>query len=241
MIQRRQFLGSVAAFCATSTSLSRLSSASTLPDDLKWHCDVIETVPHNRALRSPVVTDVSLQPAGNLLAIVGDDHFVCIYDTQQKQYTHHLNRHSDWVRTARFSPDGTQLATAGNDRNLLIWNANEWSSPAISERNPEAIIDVAFSHDGKRLATVGFESTLRIYDVVTGHQLEQLQCPCSDNHAVAFSDDDRLLAVVEAASFEFGICKAEGNRSISRLTGNEYDRLSSLLMENYSVQAMISV
>lgn len=195
MIQRRQFLGSVAAFCATSASLTQLSSAAVESGELNWHCDVVETVPHNRALRRPVVTDVSIQPAGDLLAIVGDDHFVCIYNTRQKQFTQHLDRHTDWIRTARFSPDGTKLATAGNDRTLLIWRADDWKNPAVAERNPEAIIDVAFTNDGKRLVTVGFESTLRIFDVASGDQLEQLQCPCPDNHAVAFSRDDRFLAV----------------------------------------------
>jgi WD40 repeat protein len=163
MIQRRQFLGSLAVFCASSAPLSRLSLAATGPDKLNWHCDVIETVPHNRDLRSPVVTDVSLQSTGDLLAIVGDDHIVCIYDTKQKKFTEHLDRHTDWIRTARFSPNGSQLATAGNDRTLLIWKSNDWRYPAITERNPQAIFDVAFSNDGRKLATVGFESTLRIF------------------------------------------------------------------------------
>ncbi len=195
MIQRRHFLGSVAAFYASSLSLPRLSFAVTGQERLNWQCDVIETIAHNRALRNPVVTAVSLQPAGDLLAIVGDDHHVCIYDTQQKKYIEHLNRHTDWIRTARFSPDGTRLATAGNDRTLLIWQTKDWRYPSIVQRNPEAIFDVAYSNDGQKVVTVGFESTLRIFDVATGDQLEQLECPGPDNHAVAFSPDDRFLAV----------------------------------------------
>ena len=192
MIQRRQFLGSIVAFTATTTLLPRYSMGAIVPGDLDWQCDVIETVPHNRTLRSPVVTDLSLQPTGDLLAIVGDDHYVCIYDTAKRQFTEHLDRHTDWVRTARFSPNGTRLATAGNDRTILVWNVDDWTLPAFSKRNPEAIIDLAFSRDGSRIATVGFESTLRLFDVATGDQLEQLYCPCPDNHAVAFSNNDRL-------------------------------------------------
>ena len=195
MIQRRHFLGSLAAFCASSSALTRFSYGSVAPQGLDWQCDVIESVPHNRALRNPVVTDVSLQPGGQLLAIVGDDHIVCVYDRQQKQFTEHLDRHTDWIRSAKFSPDGSRLATAGNDRTLLVWNSNDWKYPAFKKRNPEAIFDVAFSNNGQKLATVGFESTLRIFDVETGDQLEQLECPCPDNHAVAFSDDDQYLAV----------------------------------------------
>ena len=193
MIQRRHFLGSVAAILASST-VSKLH-ASTPTGALNWQNEIIETVPHNNARRSPVVTGVSLQRGkGNLLAIVGDDHYVCLYDTVEERYTEHLDNHSDWIRTAKFSPDGSQLATAGNDRKLLLWNSDRWDRPAIRQRHPEAIIECAFSNDGKKLATVGFERTLRIYDTKTGKSLQQLSCACPDNHAVAFSADDRSIA-----------------------------------------------
>jgi len=195
MIQRRHFLGSIAAALAAPT-ISKLSAATTpTAGTLNWQNDVIETVPHGNAKRSPVVTGVSLQPAnGNLLAIVGDDHYTCLYDIKQQRFIEHLDDHTDWVRTAKFSPDGSQLATAGNDRKLLLWNNNSWSRPAIRQRHPSAIIECAFSNDGKKLATVGFESTLRIYNTQTGKSVKQLQCPCPDNHAVAFSNDGQLIA-----------------------------------------------
>lgn len=195
MIQRRHFLGTVAAFLATP-AVSKLSAANanTL-GTLNWQNDVIETVPHNRASRSPVVTGVSLQPAnGDLLAIVGDDHYICLYDIKQQRYTQHLDNHKDWVRTAKFSPDGSQLATAGNDRKLLLWANGNWSRPRTQRRQPAAIIECAFSNDGKKLATVGFESTLRVYDTKTDRLIQQLRCACSDNHAVAFSADNTLIA-----------------------------------------------
>lgn len=194
MIHRRHFINSVAAFCATSASFSKLASATTANGALNWHCDVIETVPHNRAQRHPVVTGVSLQPKGDLLAIVGDDHFVCLYDTKQGRYVEHLDGHTDWVRTTKFSPDGSQLVTAGNDRELLIWKVGQWTNPVITQRHPEAIIDCVYSHDGRMLATVGFESTLRVYDTQSGSVVQKYSCPCPDNHAIAYSADSKLLA-----------------------------------------------
>ena len=198
MIKRRHFLGSVAAFLATP-AVSRLSAASApgaaSTGTLNWQNDVIETVPHNSARRSPVVTGVSLQPAGgDLLAIVGDDHYICLYDIKEQRYIEHLNNHTDWIRTAKFSPDGTKLATGGNDRRLLLWSDDRWGRPVIQKRHPSAIIECAFSNDGKKLATVGFESALRIYDPKTGKKIQQLRCVCPDNHAVAFSADDKLIA-----------------------------------------------
>ena len=116
MIQRRQFLGSVAAVCAISGSARLASAMAFSSETLNWHSRVIETLPQGRNRRAPVVTDVSLQIGGKLLAIVGDDHFVSIYDLENDRFTQNLDRHSDWVRVAKFSNDGKLLATAGNDR-----------------------------------------------------------------------------------------------------------------------------
>ena len=140
MIQRRTFLGSMAAFCVASGSAARFAQASSLtPMDLNWECQVIETLPHNQAQRPPVVTGVSLQETGDLLAIVGDDHLVCLYDLRQRTYVRQLDRHTDWVRATRFSPDGTFLATAGNDRTLCLWDTRDWERPAMVNRHSEAI------------------------------------------------------------------------------------------------------
>ena len=91
MIHRRKFIGSIAAFCAAAGSASKFAHATSAihPSpigDLKWACQVVETIPHNKAQRNPVVTGVALQSGGDMLAIVGDDHFVCLYDTQRKSY-----------------------------------------------------------------------------------------------------------------------------------------------------------
>lgn len=194
MIERRQFFGSVAA-AITVLGTSRFSTASIAePNSLNWHCEVIETVAHHKGRRRPVVTGVSLQPTGDLMAVVGDDHFVCIYDRSTEKFTEHLNRHTDWIRAAKFTPDGNKLVTAGNDRMLHVWEVNSWGEPKIERRHPEAIIEIAFSSDGQKLVTVGFENRLRVYDMVTGTELNQLKCPCPDNHAVAFSPDNTLLA-----------------------------------------------
>ncbi len=201
MIERRTFLGSVTAvFAAGATQLGVPGNAkgaihSPLGFDRQnWDCQVIETVSHRSDRRKPVVTGIDVDAAGNLMAVVGDDHFVSVYDFREDEFADHLDRHTDWVRTARFNRAGTALATAGNDRQLLIWDASDLTAPVLTKRNPEAIIDVAFSSDDSQIATVGFEPWLRIYDAQDGSQLQKLRCTCPDNHAVAFSSDGQLVA-----------------------------------------------
>lgn len=201
MIERRTFLGSVTALFAAGTT--RIGASAQVgghfasapgPHRLDWDCRVIETVSHRSDRRKPVVTGVDVDADGKLMAVVGDDHYVGIYNFRDEEFAAHLDRHTDWVRTARFSNDGNVLATAGNDRQLLIWDANDLTTPTVSKRNREAIFEVAFSADDSKIATVGFEPWLRIFDTNEGTQIHKLRCACPDNHAVAFSPDGKLIA-----------------------------------------------
>ena len=125
-MKRRHFLGVAACGAFTPGILLGNKNDNTR---LGWRCEVLETPPHNRAGRFPVVTDVALQPGGHLIAIVGDDHHVCIYDQKLGRYVEHLEKHTDWVRTAQFSPDGKILVTAGNDRQIYFWDTANWKTP----------------------------------------------------------------------------------------------------------------
>ena len=194
MIQRRQFLATAAGL-TTAAVLGRSSRADAVGRNLNWYCDTIQTVAHTKSDRRPVVTGVALQKTGDLLAIVGDDHYVCIYNLLEKKITQHSKHHEDWVRASQFSPDGTRLATVGNDRKLIITDVNDIARPVIEKRQPEAIIAIAYSNDGSKLATVGFERKLRIYDAQSGQRIAEQNCDCSDNRCVAFSSDDQMIAV----------------------------------------------
>lgn len=196
MIPRRQFIGSLAALAAGGVSQVRASvgmNAEVRP--LDWKYEIIEPLPRKGSSRRPVVTGVSLQPGGDLLAIAGDDHLISIYNTEKQNIPKALDEHTDWIRAVTFSPDGKFLATGGNDHRLCLWNTGQLNDPVFIIENPAAIIDLAFSPNGDQIATVGFESKLRVFDVASGKQLLRFECPSSDNHSVAFSPDGKTISV----------------------------------------------
>lgn len=199
MILRRTFLGAMGAAGLSASAMAPLALAQPLfrPEaaDLKWRCDVLDTLPHPSTGRAPVVTGICLQPQGQQLAIVGDDHHIGIYDVAERTYRQHFRAHDDWIRAARYSPRGNWLATAGNDRHLKIWDTRDWQGPRLLKIQESAIIALAFAHQGAALASVGFSNLLRIYQPETGQVISEHECPCDDNHAVCFSRDDRWIAV----------------------------------------------
>ena len=109
-------------------------------------------------------------------------------------YTHQIDAHRDWVRSAVYSPNGKQLATGGNDRAIRIWSNASYETPSLTRNLDAAVIKLAYSHDSMMLASVGFEKEMRVYDAQTGRVAHRIDCACPDNHAVAFSLDDKLIA-----------------------------------------------
>jgi WD40 repeat protein len=210
MLPRREFLSSLAAsLFATGGLLTAGSSGAVvvprregiagfsgdyLPPDLKWPSVVIETVPHNDAYRPPVITHICAQEQGSLVAVVGDDHIVSLFDRDGLTFVEHLRRHRDWVRCCQFSPDGQLLATAGNDRMLYLWRVGQWDNPILMKRNQQAIFNLAFSPGGNQIALVGFGNNLMVFDAESGRLITELSTPSADTHAVAYSLDGKLLA-----------------------------------------------
>lgn len=193
MFQRREFLAAVAA-AGTLAGIPKFVGGAEIDRPLNWRSTAIQTVGKSKTNRSPVVTGVTLRPNSQQIAIVGDDHYVSVYDQAQNRFIKHLGEHKDWVRAARYSPNGTRLVTAGNDRRIMLWDAETYDSPVLLATHPDAVIEVAYSPDGSLIATTGFEDKLRIYDTETGLLTQTLDCACDDNHAVCFSADGASVA-----------------------------------------------
>lgn len=141
----------------------------------------------------PVISDVAIQPQGRLVATVGDDHIVRVWNLADGSLLHELNGHEDWVRCAAFSPDGRLLATAGNDRRITFWNA-ETGDRQKDIQTSHAVSTIVYSPDGKLLAVAGFGGEVQVYDTVTDDVVHRLVCPCHDMRCVAFSHDGSRLA-----------------------------------------------
>ena len=105
----------------------------------------------------PVVSSVALDPAGKLLAAVGDDHLVRVFDLPSGKLVHRWASHVDWVKASAFRPNGSVLATSGADRRICFWNVMaDGRTRSVSEPLPAVIYTLAYSPDGRFLAAAGF-------------------------------------------------------------------------------------
>src|SRR5690349_15373884 len=77
-----------------------------------WTGDVVHLQPKAGEERPPVITAMAIHPAGQHVALGGDDHLVRIWDLKEHKIAMILEGHTDWVRTLSYSPRGDMLVTS---------------------------------------------------------------------------------------------------------------------------------
>jgi len=146
----------------------------------------------------PVVSGVAVDPAGKLLATVGDDHLLRIWNLDDGTVLYRLSAHSDWIKAVSFRPDGKTVATAGDDCRIRIWDISAATQPMELPEQPQAIHALVYSPDGQLLASAGFDDKVRLY-TADGRLPQELDGPGSDLAALAFSPDGTQLAAAGRA------------------------------------------
>jgi WD40 repeat protein len=108
-------------------------------------------------------------------------------------------KHLDW------SPDGSRIATGGNLNNLAqIWDANSGTLLMTLEGHTENTSFIRWNSDGTRIATFGQDDTLRIWDVVTGQNIQTASFPYPHPYPrdIAWQPNSDQLALVFDTSIE---------------------------------------
>jgi len=145
--------------------------------------------------QASVISTVAISPDGSQLAAAGDDHFVRVWSVNDGRLLRVLRGHQDWVRSVSFSRDGRTLISAGEDRSILFWDVQSGEQLRALSLNTPAIYATQFDPQGALFGVVGFTPKLSLFNTEGNLQLE-LDCPCRDMRALAFSPDSRTLAAV---------------------------------------------
>jgi WD40 repeat protein len=181
----------VAAWSVHQTT--QASSAMTQLASQQWAAGMLPAASAEAGL-----DEVAFSPRGSLLATVGGDGTVRLWNTATGQPLPVGSGPTSGVNEVAFSPDGSLLATADQDGTVRLWNTATRTlagSPLVINRHGQVHI-VAFSPDGKLLATTGENGAVRLWNSVTRQPVgSSLITAGTSVTGVAFSPDGDLLAV----------------------------------------------
>jgi WD40 repeat protein len=140
------------------------------------------------------VTSLAWSSDGKMLASVGIDEQILIWQVAGEKLVHTLRGHEDYVSGVAWSPDGQMLASSSADGTIRLWRTTTMQMEALLQGHTSRVTSVAWSPDGQMLASGSFDATVRLWRRADYGLSRVLESPGAQVYCVAWSPDGKRLA-----------------------------------------------
>jgi dipeptidyl aminopeptidase/acylaminoacyl peptidase len=150
-----------------------------------------------------LVNCLAFSPDGKTLAMPGKSGDIVLSEVATGNQLRRIAGHDRPLGSLVFSPDGQVLAAGGWEGTIRLWDAATGREFRQLGKTAAYLAALAFSPDSKAVATAGrtngepgneYKGVVSIWDVATGKERRQLQCPRCTFVAVTWSPDGKLVA-----------------------------------------------
>lgn len=117
--------------------------------------------------------DAAFSPDGSVIAAVGDNNGVTLWDATNGQLIKTLFGHSGWIYAVDYSFKG-QLASAGEDKTIIIWDVASGNPIHKIKAHTALINSIRFSGDGSTLVSGSADMFVKVWDVAKGTNLQAM-------------------------------------------------------------------
>ena len=140
------------------------------------------------------VTRVRFSPDGKLLATVGQDRVVRLWNVSDWTLVGQLSKHQRTINGIAWSPDSRRIASSDRDGVICIWNVQTQSCEQPIPALTGPLRCLAWSPDGRVLATADGDLAAHAWETDSWAKMTLIDSRVKDALAIAFSSDSRYLA-----------------------------------------------
>jgi WD40 repeat protein len=144
------------------------------------------------------VLSCDFSPDGRYVASGSMDNTIKIWDLSTGECVSTAKKHTRWVKVVRYSGDGKHLVSASLDRRILIWD----SKLLVNSKTPtpiktidvhlDYVLDIAIKEN--KILTTSRDNSIRMFDLITGYELNSYDLSPSWACTVSFSDNGDYFA-----------------------------------------------
>jgi WD40 repeat protein len=133
-------------------------------DDARIYEWTSDTPPTRLRGHSNTLSDLAFSADGRVLATVGHDRKLRVWDVESGAEVYSVVAHRDWVRSVSFAPDSWSLVTAGDDGHVRLWHTETGQSLLELPDEGQVVLKAAFSSDGQRIACRTEDCRIVVYE-----------------------------------------------------------------------------
>lgn len=138
------------------------------------------------------VTSLAYVPQAEQLLSGGADKTVRLWNLADGAAMRTFAGHTDIVTQVALTPDGSQVLAAGQDKTVRTWRTAD-AQPVVTLTHPAPVRSMNVSTDGFRVATSGDEAVARVWDLVSGKELQFFPGHTAGIPAIALTADGKSV------------------------------------------------
>jgi WD40 repeat protein len=212
-----------------------IASAGTLNGMIKLWDVTAGEVAHTLTAHSSGLDNILFSPTGKMIAGIKNGKEIKLWDASLGKEFHTITAdptikpdasfaallRAGSLTSIAFSPDGKFIAGGfgGSDAKLKLWDIQTSQEVRTFETPSDILNCIAFSHDGRLIAGAGGvlfspdddeRNMIDLWDMSTGAKLRMFKGQRTETiHSIAFSPDNRLLAIGGSISTTPGLSEGE--------------------------------
>ena len=149
--------------CAVFSPNSKSLVVAWMDDALLYSLETYQALRRFQG-HSSTLCGAAFSPDGKILATVGHDRMLRLWQTESATEKYAIVAHRDWIRSVAFAPDGWSLATAGDDGIVRLWHADTGQLLLELPHESDGILRVEFGPDGRRIVCHTSDDCAILYD-----------------------------------------------------------------------------
>jgi WD40 repeat protein len=173
------------------------------------------------------VTGLAFSPDGQMLASVGNDSRLVLWDFTGRLNPTTLTGHRGPISAVGFSPDSRLVASVGEDHTIRLWDVASRRQTAILRGHVAPVTSIAFSLDGATVISGSLDHSVRVWDLKLRRDENVLKGHTGWITGVTFSPNAKLLAAVDYFGGLVKLWDVPARRAIADLTNSTLAPLST--------------